>query len=101
MKKQLSQVEKFHEVYSCLKQAQPAPLSEKEIDCRIMLMEEELKEVVEAMRNEPLENVAKELTDLVYVVLGTYVAYGFQDKAEEVFDAVHESNMSKLYVQTR
>ena len=35
-------------------------------------------------------------TDLLYVLLGTYVAHGLQDYAEALFDEVHRSNMSKL-----
>jgi predicted HAD superfamily Cof-like phosphohydrolase len=40
--------------------------------------------------------VADALTDLAYVVFGTYVAHGLQDVAEALFDEVHRSNMSKL-----
>ena len=59
-------------------------------------MQEELKEVVEAMHNEPIENIAKELADLIYVTYGTVLAYGLQDKFTDIFDEVHRSNMSKL-----
>ena len=67
-------------------------------DLRISLMQEELKEVVEAMQNEPIENIAKELSDLLYVTYGAAVAYGLQDKLADVFAEVHRSNMSKLDV---
>ena len=96
MQKQLLQVKKFHEVYNCFRQEQPASISKKERDTRIMLMKEELKEVIEAMKNEAIENIAKELSEHVYVVFGTYEVYGFQEKAEEIFKEVHRRNMSKL-----
>jgi len=46
------------------------------------------------MESQDPDNMIKELADLVYVVLGTFIAFGWDfDKA---FDRVHESNMSKL-----
>ena len=36
------------------------------------------------------------LSDFMYVVLGTYVSHGLQDKAEVLFAEVHRGNMSKL-----
>ena len=71
-------------------------ISEEMKSLRISLMEEELAEVIEAMNNEPIENIAKELADLLYVVHGTIVSYGLQDKMQEVYKEVHRSNMSKL-----
>ena len=43
-----------------------------------------------------LQAVAKELADIAYTLLGTIVSHGLQDEFEHIFDAVHESNMSKL-----
>jgi len=69
-------------------------LTMEQLDLRLRLIEEELNEVEEAMlENEPV-NIAKELTDLLYVVYGTAAAYGIE--IDECFDAVHKSNMSKL-----
>ena len=48
------------------------------------------------MFNEDLNQVAKELCDLLYVTIGTIVTYGLQDKIEKCFEEVHRSNMSKL-----
>lgn len=66
-------------------------------DLRVMLMTEELKEVVAGIQNNDLENIAKELADLIYTTLGTVVAFGLQDKFPAIFDEVHASNMSKTY----
>ena len=43
-----------------------------------------------------LVEIADALTDLLYLVLGTYHSHGLQDIAAELFDEVHRSNMTKL-----
>jgi len=96
MQKQLEQVKEFHKAFSVFLQGNPASIPVAVMDIRATLMREEMKEVIDAMQNEPLENIAKELADLLYVVYGTIGAYGLQDKMEKVFDEVHRSNMSKL-----
>ena len=40
--------------------------------------------------------VADALTDLAYVLFGTYVTHGLQEVADALFDEVQRSNMSKL-----
>ena len=63
-------------------------------DLRIALIEEEFTELLEAIRwGDPVQ-IAKEIADLVYVVVGTSVA--FKIPFNEVFGAVCESNLSKL-----
>ncbi|MEO2143800.1 MAG: hypothetical protein ABGW83_06755, partial [Flavobacteriaceae bacterium] len=36
------------------------------------------------------------LGDMLYILYGTIIAHGMQDKIEEVFDEIQRSNMSKL-----
>ena len=76
---------------------------------RINLITEEYEEVSEALvhledtrlnltsstMNEAREELAKELADLLYVVYGTAEELGIP--LEEVFEAVHQSNMSKVW----
>ena len=40
--------------------------------------------------------VLQDLTDLLYVVMGTYLSLGLGAVAQQAFDEVHKSNMSKL-----
>lgn len=61
---------------------------------RMRLLEEEVKEYEQGEYNNDLENIAKELADIIYIVCGTAVSYGIP--LDKVFDAVHESNMAKL-----
>jgi len=96
MQKQLEQVKEFHKAFSVFSQENPVPAPKDIMDLRASIMREELKEVIDAMQDEPIENIAKELADLLYVVYGTIWAYGLADKIENVFDEVHRSNMSKL-----
>lgn len=59
---------------------------------RINLIQEELDELKANPKD--LVNVADAIADLMYVVLGTAVAYGID--IEPIFDEVHRSNMSKF-----
>lgn len=61
---------------------------------RMKLLEEEFNEYQQGEYKNDLENIAKELADIVYIVCGTAVSYGIP--LDKVFDAVHASNMAKL-----
>jgi predicted HAD superfamily Cof-like phosphohydrolase len=58
------------------------------------LLREEFDEVVEALYNGGKAPLAKEIADLLYVTYGLAATYGIH--IDEVFNRVHESNMSKL-----
>jgi predicted HAD superfamily Cof-like phosphohydrolase len=103
MKKQINQVKDFHTKFNIYQQnnIQTPPFRQREL--RERLIREEYFEVKDEilsdsnLEEEPnLDKVAKELCDLLYVVYGTVLTYGLQDKIEECFDEVHRSNMSKL-----
>ena len=61
------------------------------INLRRKLIAEEFRELMEAPF---LDDVMKEACDLLYVVLGMFVEFGWD--VEEAFSRVHDSNMSKL-----
>jgi predicted HAD superfamily Cof-like phosphohydrolase len=63
-------------------------------DLRFELIDEEVKELREAIDNQDLIEVADALTDILYVVYGAGHAYGID--LNECFEEVHRSNMSKL-----
>ncbi len=97
MKKQLDEVKDFHKKFQVYTQHSPSanvPVNVR--DGRISLMREELDEVVGAMKEGKLSHIGKELSDLLYGLLGTVQAYGLAGKFEDIFDEVHRSNMSKL-----
>ena len=97
MIRQLHQLEEFHRVFGAhLESAPTADLTDETIALRVSLIQEELNEYRTAAADHDLIAVADALSDLLYVVLGTYVSHGLQDVAEALFDEVHRSNMSKL-----
>lgn len=61
---------------------------------RIRLITEEADEVAEALADGNLNDLAKELADLLYVTYGT--AELFDIPLPKVFNEVHRSNLSKL-----
>ncbi|WP_406698535.1 hypothetical protein V5E97_06600 [Singulisphaera sp. Ch08] len=63
------------------------------IDLRIRLMDEELSETITAIDDKNLVEVADGLADLIYVAIGTAVAFGID--LRPVWDEVHGSNMAK------
>ena len=97
MKHQIDSVKKFHEVYKLnYKESPIAKLDHATINLRFNLMDEENKEYLEAAQNNDLIEVADALGDMLYILCGTIIAHGMQDKIEEVFDEIQRSNMSKL-----
>jgi predicted HAD superfamily Cof-like phosphohydrolase len=98
MIKQLKDLEQFHEKTQSFWSKHPSiDIPEREKEARIRIMHEEMMEVIAAIyKNEPIEDLAKELVDLIYVTLGTVGAFGLTEKFEAVFEAVHQSNMSKI-----
>lgn len=64
------------------------------LDLRLALVDEEYNEFTEALRWGDPVHIAKEGSDLVYVVVGTLIAMGIP--FNEVFGALQLSNMSKV-----
>ena len=70
-------------------------LSSKKINSlRVSLIEEELEELKQAIKEKNLLEVADALTDLLYVTYGAGHAFGIN--LDKCFDEVQKSNMSKL-----
>jgi predicted HAD superfamily Cof-like phosphohydrolase len=86
-------VREFHEVFGVAVAERPIQPSPETVELRRSLIEEEKRELFEAMNSADLAQVAKELADLLYVVYGTAVSYGID--TAPVFAAVHRSNMDK------
>ena len=67
---------------------------DKIVDLRIKLIEEELQELKDAIKNKDIVEVADALTDILVVTYGGAAAWGLE--IDRCFSEVHRSNMSKL-----
>lgn len=61
---------------------------------RGILIEEEAREVCQALKSGNADDVLKELADLIVVTVGTAVVYGMD--IDTAFERVHENNMAKI-----
>lgn len=97
MQKQINSVKEFHTVFGIGHSETPiANLGEIKNTLRYELMKEENEEYLEAVKNNDLVEIADALGDMMYILCGTIIEHGLQDKIEAVFDEIQRSNMSKL-----
>jgi|TARA_B100000524_G_scaffold314795_1_gene192697 predicted HAD superfamily Cof-like phosphohydrolase len=68
--------------------------NEKIVKLRYDLIDEELKELKEAIEKKSITDVADALTDILYVTYGAGHAFGIN--LDKCFTEVQNSNMSKL-----
>lgn len=97
MKNKIAAVTKFHTAFKLNMNQKPiANIGEERNLLRFNLMKEENEEYLEAANNNDLVEVADALGDMLYILCGTIIEHGMQDKIEEVFNEIQRSNMSKL-----
>jgi len=94
--KAINSVAEFHETFLIGNESQPTISEPKTYELRHRLMEEENNEYLEACRKGDIVEIADALGDQLYILAGTILKHGLQDKIQEVFDEIHRSNMSKL-----
>lgn len=93
----IEHVAAFHDAFGIPNAAQPTTaLNKEEVLLRYKLMREENEEYLEAAEKEDLVEVADALGDMLYILCGTILRHGLQDKIAEVFEEIQRSNMSKL-----
>jgi len=91
----LNLVAKFHQTFKHPNIADPQIPSEDRCKLRISLIEEELKELEEAVKNRDIVEVADALCDIQYVLAGAILEFGLGEKFKDLFEEVQRSNMSK------
>jgi predicted HAD superfamily Cof-like phosphohydrolase len=97
MIKQLNAFKQFHTAFEIGYSESPkANLGEAKNVLRYNLMKEENEEYLEAVQNSDLIEIADALGDMLYILCGTIIEHGLQDKIEAVFEEIQRSNMSKL-----
>lgn len=93
----IDMVKEFHEAFKIGNEEQPiGRIAEKDYLLRYKLMREENEEYLEAAENGDLVEIADACGDMLYILCGTMLKHGLQDKIEEVFREIQSSNMSKL-----
>lgn len=97
MKDKINAVQEFHKAFKLGMKTKPiADIGENRKLLRYKLMREENEEYLEAANNNDLVEIADALGDMLYILCGTIIAHGMQDKIDEVFNEIQRSNMSKL-----
>lgn len=97
MKNKIEAVKEFHTAYKIGYRNSPkADLGIQKNELRFNLMQEENEEYLEAAKKNDLVEVADALGDMLYILCGTIIEHGLQEKIEEVFNEIQRSNMSKL-----
>ena len=99
MNKHLELVDDFHKKFHVPTLKKPSLIPKDRSDLRYNLMDEEVDEYREGVQNKDLENIAKEMCDILYTAYGTILEHGLQDIIDDVFREVHDSHMSKDYHQ--
>ena len=89
-----NKVKTFMETFGQEVRIKPSFSTDKINTLRYNLIEEELEELKEAMKNKDLLEVADALTDILYVTYGAGHAFGID--LDQCFEEVQNSNMSKL-----
>ena len=97
MKEQLKEVNQFHKKFNVGDApGSPTLIEKKEYLLRYNLTVEENREYLDACLKGDLVEVADALGDKLYILLGTILKHGMQDKIIDVFNEIHASNISKL-----
>lgn len=97
MKKQIKCVKVFHDAFGIKNLYNPTSKIKEDVYLlRHRLMHEENEEYLEACKNGDLVEIADALGDMMYILCGTILSHGLQDKIENIFEEIQRSNMSKL-----
>lgn len=95
MKNLTNKVKEFHTAFK-LNESQNYKLNPQISKLRYDLMREENEEYLVACNQNDEIEIADALGDQLYVLIGTILSHGLENKIEEVFNEIHKSNMSKL-----
>ena len=97
LKDTIGAVEEFHNAFGITNNYKlTSELTESDVLLRYKLMREENEEYLEAAQNGDIVEIADALGDMLYILCGTILKHGLQDKISEVFQEIQRSNMSKL-----
>ena len=84
----------FMETFGQIVRTKPQFPDKKTMQLRYDLIDEELRELEQAMKTKNLKEIADALADILYVTYGAGYAYGID--LDKCFKEVQRANMSKL-----
>ena len=90
MNKQVKQLKEFNKTYGV-----KTTLGES-WKLRYKLLFEELEEYRVACEKDDEVEKADAIGDMLYLLIGTAIEHGIEDKIANIFSEIHRSNMSKL-----
>jgi predicted HAD superfamily Cof-like phosphohydrolase len=96
MEKLIYKVEEFNKAFGLPIRTEVCNIDRNEIALQYRLLVEEINEYAEAASSGDLVEVADALGDILYVLFGTMIRHGMQDRIVNIFNEIHRSNMSKL-----
>lgn len=94
--KYIELVKTFNTTFNKLNSESPTvdiPQFEKEFIYNFLL--EELEEYKQGVENNDIVEIADAFGDIMYVLCAGILAYGLQDKFNDIFQEIQDSNMSK------
>lgn len=92
----LTDVAQFHYIFDLPVLDSPVIPDSDRCRLRINLLEEELRELKEAIRKKDIVEAADAFADLQYVLSGAILEFGLAPSFREIFEEVQRSNMSKV-----
>lgn len=95
MKGLIDKVKEFHKSFK-VENVQDYKKNRDIFKLRYELMKEENDEYMQACVIGDDVEIADALGDKLYILIGTIIAHGLEDKIEDIFNEIHASNMSKL-----
>ena len=97
----LNQTADFHRLFNHPILDKPTIPNKKRCDLRVELISEELKELIEAIKDGDIVEIADALCDIQYVLSGAVHEFGMSEKFVRMFNEVQRSNMSKACVSLK
>jgi predicted HAD superfamily Cof-like phosphohydrolase len=91
----IEKVSEFHKTFEAPILESPQIPSEDRCSLRVSLIQEELDELKQAIKDGDLVEIADALSDIQYVLSGAILEFGLGEKFNDLFDEVQRSNMSK------
>jgi len=90
-------VRTFHDAFGIPNASSPTgAIGDRDALLRYKLIREENEEYLDAAMKGDLVEVADALGDILYILCGTMLKHGLENKMDEVFREIQRSNMSKL-----